>query len=124
MFILCRYLSSIYMKPYLTGVDCATDVATVYVFLSHDNDVLHKLGYFSMAVILLHKVTLNICTIHIYRYIYMAAFRHPQTFCAQHYIQIMCFFSILTIFVKSYIYPCVFVIYIFVLYCPKYQSLI
>ena len=62
------------MKPYLTGVDCATDVATVYMFLSHDNIVLHKLGYFSMAVILLHKVTLNICTIHIYRYIYIPVY--------------------------------------------------
>ena len=59
------------MKPYLTGVDCATDVATVYVFLSHDNEVLHKLGYLSMAAITLHKVTLKICIVHIYTGIYI-----------------------------------------------------
>ena len=59
------------MKPYLTGVDCATDVATVFVFLSHDNEVLHKLGYLSMAAITLHKVTLKICTVHIYTGIYI-----------------------------------------------------
>ena len=57
-----RYIQKIYMKAYLTSLDCATDIASCYVFLSvtDENNVLQKLGYMSLFVIILHKVTRDV----------------------------------------------------------------
>ena len=54
-----RYIQKIYMKPYLTSLDCSTDIASCYVFLSatDESNTLRKLGYMSLFAIILHKVT-------------------------------------------------------------------